>query len=393
MREHFDLDPNLIYLNSGTHSLCPRVVLEAITADLRSYEKNPTLGIYNAWERLWNVQKKLAHFFQAQAEDLFLRSNITQVLNIFLQGIPLEPQSEILTSDQEYGAIFNIARFRAEQDHLGLRTFKLPFDSESLKRFTAQDWVETVLKALQPKTRLLLLSHVYTGTGFKLPLEILSKETRKKGIFLVVDGAHAPGGIPLDFRTLENVDFYAGNLHKWMMGPKGTAFGWVPKRHQAILKIHDAGWTTFSIPAPFSKFGDAKPFPTRMLHSACQDFSPFFALSEMIDFWHSLTPQAIIFKHNALRCRLERLITSELDWPLLSPSNTELQGPLLSFALPDFLSNRGYELIRHLLEKHHLQVGLPMLNHSFALRLSPHIYNTEEELNQTVKILKHLNNP
>src|SRR5687767_4317170 len=113
MREEFDLDPKVIYLNSGTHSIVPKKVLEAVQRYQKEYEKNPTHSLFKAWGELWEVQKELARYFNADPKDIFLRPNITAVLNAFVLGLPLEKKSEILISDLEYGAITNLCRFRA----------------------------------------------------------------------------------------------------------------------------------------------------------------------------------------------------------------------------------------------------------------------------------------
>src|SRR5688500_10093419 len=115
MRHEFDLDPDLIYLNSGTHSIVPRRVLDAVQRHQRHFERNPTANLFGVAERLWATQKGLAGFLGVRAEDLFLRANITEPIAEFILGVPLA-EGEILTSDLEYGAIANICRFRAEQD-------------------------------------------------------------------------------------------------------------------------------------------------------------------------------------------------------------------------------------------------------------------------------------
>jgi len=242
MREFFDLDPSLIYLNSGTHSICPRSVLEAVTRYQRDYERNPTQGLLQAWGRLWRVQLELAAFFHADAADLFLRPNVTAALNDFILSLPLSDKTEILYSDLEYGAIINVCRLRAERDGFRLRSFRFPVDPAQTSGMAEADWVDLIASEIRPETGLLLISHINCVNGLVLPIDPIGRMAREKGVVLVVDGAHGPGSIDLDFRRLTNVDCYGGNLHKWMMGPKGTAFGWVSKRCQDhIAPIAAAG--------------------------------------------------------------------------------------------------------------------------------------------------------
>ncbi|MCX7977864.1 MAG: aminotransferase class V-fold PLP-dependent enzyme, partial [Bdellovibrionaceae bacterium] len=127
----------------------------------------------------------------------------------------------------------------------------------------------------------------------RVPIALLGKHTRRRGVLLAVDGAHGPGAFHLDFSELEDVDFYGGNLHKWMMGPKGTGFGWLPKRHRDKLRPVMAGWTTFETPIPFQGFGGGDRHCARMLMAYCLDFANFFALSDLIDWWRAQGPERI----------------------------------------------------------------------------------------------------
>lgn len=385
MRELFDLDPTIIYLNSGTHSICPKSVCDAVTAYQRCYERNPTEGFIQAWGRLWKVQKSLAAFFCADPHDLFLRPNITAVLNDVILGMPLPPASEIVVTNLEYGATVNICRFRAERDHVKLRTVQLPMAPEVQSGMSEKDWVDFFASQIRPETGMLLLSHINCVNGLILPIAEIAVMTREKGVLLVVDGAHGPGSIPLDFRKLEAVHFYGGNLHKWMMGPKGTAFGWVSKKCQKLLRPLCAGWTTFEATPPFSEFGENNPFQLKMLMRGCHDFAPFFALEDMRAFWEAQKPGRI---HKRL-AELQDTLRGEMErkgMRLLSPARNAC-GPLLTYEMSSGCQRLGYSLVRTLLERYGLQITVAHVEGRFAFRLSPHIYNTDDEMVRAAAIL------
>ena len=379
----FDLDRSFIYLNSGTLSISPRPVFEAFVRHAKDYERNPTGSLIESWHRLWEVQKELAAFFHARPEDLFLHHNVTEALNEFVLGVPLAVGNggEIVVTDLEYGAVVNLCRFRAERSGLSLRTIALPSEPVDLVSLTPGEVVRRIVAQLRPETRLLLVSHVMTGTGLVIPLRELARETRARGVVLVVDGAHGPGALPLDFRTLDDLDFYGGNLHKWMMGPKGTGFGWVPARWQESLTPSHAGWTTYDTPPGFAAFGDGNPFTTRFLRSSCHQFAPFFAIHELLRFWRSHGVDNLFAWRGALAASLEAKMVAT-GWELLSP-----RGPLLPYRLPKHLEERGYGLMRDLLLQHKLQISTPQVKGRSCLRLSPHVYNSEAELERAVQIL------
>lgn len=377
----------MIYLNSGTHSLTPPSILDAMQRYQREYETNPTLNLFHLQPRLWRVQTRLARFFGADPRDIFLRSNVTQVLNEFIQGVPLPKGSEIALTDLEYGAIVNLVRFRCERDGLKQRTIHLPGTAEGYAKLTPSALVDLIVSQLGPETRMLVVSDVMTYNGLKLPLEGLSAKTRKRGILLVVDGAHGPGSTALDFRKLSNVDFYGGNLHKWMMGPKGTSFGWVHPDHQKTLTPLLAGWTTFETTPPFDEFGDGSRFAVKMLIVGCQDYSPFYALEDLVEHWEKQGPAKLRARIYELQADLEEKMKA-LHVPSASPPFGIMRGPLMAYEMPEKARKNAWGLFVDLAEKHGLQVAMPQMQGRAVLRLSPHVYNTLEENTQAVEILR-----
>ena len=369
-----------IYLNSGTHSLCPPEILEAVSRYQRDYERNPTERLMVAYPRLWQSQTRLARFLGADPRDLFLRTNVTHAMNDFIMGVELPSGSEILASDLEYGAVANTCRLRAERDGLKYREFHTPLtgDAATLK--------DAVLAAIQPATKLLVLSHVATGTGHVFPIAEIARETRRRGVLLAVDGAHAVGALNVDFAELSAVDFYGGNLHKWMMGPKGTAFGWVARERQPLLTPLMGGWPTFDTPDYYGEFGGGSRFAERHALLGCHDYAPFFALTDMLDLWDRKGADHVRARIFELQNFAEDQM-ARLGWTKLSPTRGPLRGPLLAYRLPEAFQKRtGHAILTDLWNKKCLQLNVPLVQKStWAARLSPHIYNTEDEIVEAVR--------
>ncbi len=271
------------------------------------------------WGRLWEAQKRLGAFFRADPKSLFLRQNVTEAMNAFILGIPLPMGSEILLSDLEYQAVENICRYRAERDGLTLRKFHVPVPEAG--RMTPKEFADLVASELRPETGLLVLSHVFTGNGMVLPIAEIAARAREQGVLFAVDGAHAAGALDLDFGVLENVDFYGTNLHKWMLGPKGTGFGWVSPRHHEALRPLEAGWATFESPNDYKAFGDGARFPARFLMQGCRNFGPFFAIEEIACVsGRSMIPRKYARPHpRAAGVPRARGTRAKLGWPLLPP--------------------------------------------------------------------------
>ena len=329
-----------------------------------------------------------------------MRSSVTTVLNEFILGAPFSA-GEIAFSDSEYGAVTALCRQRAERDGLSLKQLVLPTRSEAFRDLTSEGLAALIVKQLSAKSKLLVLSHVMTGSGLKLPIREIARETRARGILLVVDGAHAPGAFDLDFTQYEDVDYYGGSLHKWVMAPKGTAFGWVPERNQKLLSPRQAGWTTYDLPEPFYQFSEGQHgFAARFLQSTSHDFAPFFGIPKTLELWKSWSPKAIHTRLLELQTSLEKLMeASDLNWPLASPENIELRGPLLSYELPARHQAQGFDLQRQILVAHSLQLAVSYFpsrgQGRWVLRFSPHIYverwrelsNEQWEFERAVEIL------
>jgi len=387
MHREFKTEPGLIYLNSGTHSLCPNSVHEAVLKYYAQYEGNPTRGLQRTWGMLWEVQKTLGRFFKADPRDLILRANVTQLLNLFILGLPLAPGQEILTSDLEYGAIVNVCKFRALRDGRPLRTLHLPCSAAEYAKLNEDQLADIVISELKPHTKMLVLSHIMTGNGLILPIEKIARETRKRGIFFIVDGAHAPGSIHLDFSKLDDVDFYAGNLHKWIMGPKGTAFGWVNRKMQNVLQAIEAGWTSFETIYPHDEFGGGSRFASEFMISGCHDFTSFFAIKETLEFIESQGFERILKQIYSHQARIEALM-SDSGLASISPPAGPMRGPLLSYDLPDQAQKVGYRLMAQICDEDRLQIAITYVQGRWRLRVSPHIYNTEAELEIAARLLK-----
>lgn len=375
----FSVKHDLIYLNSGTMALTPDSVLTAQAKAKAEFESNPSDGLFSAWPRMWQVQKNLAQFFNARPQDLFLRANVTYAMNDFLLALKLPPNSEIIISDVEYGAIVHICRYKAELEGHQLKVIK-----------GDENFVETLKKSMTSKTRLVMTSHVTTGSGFVFPIEDIAELCRQKQVFYAVDGAHGAGSVPLDFSKTK-VDFYGSNLHKWMMGPKGTGFGWVAPHIREYLVPRFAGWTTYDVMPHFTVFGDNDPWTVRWMICSTHNFSDYYAIPAMLDYWTKKDPKNILSAQKSLREYCSQEIHEQTGWAIHNAHlSTSFQGPMVAFELPPKIQQLGFEFLFHLKEKEKLQVSVTSIRNHWHLRLAPHVYNSKEEIQKAAKILKSL---
>lgn len=371
-------DSSFVNLNNGTLGLCPDSVIAQQKSELDAFEKNTTWSLTHAWPRILKIQARLAEYLNGHSDDFFLRPNVTLAMNEIIMGMALPASSEILTTSLEYGAIVNILKYKAQREHLSLQVLAMDF---AMQNPSDQDWVEAFEKALTPKTKLVVISHVYTSNGLMAPIEKLGQMLRTKNIFMVVDGAHAPGLIDLSFKDLSHVDFYGGNLHKWTMGPKGTAFGWVhPKWHSITSPLYGS-WTTDEYTA--KGYGNISPFTAKMLWSHSQSFASYYGLEACFDFWDQQDKHVIFAEIKKRMNYLESGLAKKGLHPVISIKD---QAGFLAYPLTAFKALKIEENIIVSLSGN-VQVGLPKVPGTPLLRFTPHIHNTQSELDLAIDIL------
>jgi isopenicillin-N epimerase len=218
----FLLDPGIVYLNHGSYGACPVPVFETYQGFQRELERNPSEFLGRRFDELTGeARRALAAFVGAQADDLVFVPNATAGLNAVIRSLRLQPGDEVLTTRHEYGAV--------------IRTWE--FAGATL---VYADPAE-LAGAIGPRTKAVSVSHITSPTAIVLPVEEICAAAREAGALSIVDGAHAPGQLPLDLERL-GADVYAGNCHKWLCAPKGAGFLWARPEHQRWIEPLVVSW-------------------------------------------------------------------------------------------------------------------------------------------------------
>ena len=224
------LDPSVIYLNHGSFGACPSAVLDAQAALRQEMEREPVDFLVAALpSRLNAAREALAAFLTAEPADLVFVPNATAGVNAVLRSLPLAPGDELLVTNHTYAACRKTVDFVAERSGARMVTANLPFPCHN-----EDEIVSSVLNCVSARTKLALIDHVTSPTALVLPAARLVSELQTRGIDTLVDGAHAPGMVPLGLSEL-GAAYYTGNAHKWLCAPKGAAFLHVRRDRQALL--------------------------------------------------------------------------------------------------------------------------------------------------------------
>jgi isopenicillin-N epimerase len=225
------LDPWIVFLNHGSFGACPERVLEAQNIWRRRIERQPVQFLVRELEgHLDSARQILAEFVGAPTSDLVFVPNTTTGVNAVLRSLNFQAGDELIVTDQEYNASRNALNFVADRSGARVVVAKIPFPF-----CNEEELVGPVLDCVTAKTRLALLDHVTSQTGIVQPVARLVKELNQRGVDTLVDGAHAPGMVPLDLKQL-GAAYYTGNCHKWLCAPKGAAFLCVQPSKQSLIR-------------------------------------------------------------------------------------------------------------------------------------------------------------
>jgi len=382
------LDPEIAFLNHGSFGACPRPVLEAQQRLREQIEREPVRFFVRELEaRLDEARRELAVFVGADPDDLVFVPNATYAVNSVLRSLKLEPGDELLTTDHEYNACKNALEFAARRRGARVVVARVPFPLSSPGQV-----IDAVTKTVTPRTRLALIDHVTSKTGLVFPVADLVSGLAERGVDTLVDGAHAPGMLPLNLRSLKAA-YYTGNCHKWLCAPKGAAFLVVRPDRQADVRplaiSHGAN----------SPRGDRSRYQLEFGYTGTDDPTPFLCVPEAIRFLESLFENGILELQE--RNRTTVLAARDILCRTLGrepPCPDSMLGSLAAVLLPDGSSSSPGSplycdpLQDQLLDRYRIEVPIVPFPQSpkRVLRVSAQVYNRVEQYQQLANALKEL---
>jgi isopenicillin-N epimerase len=327
------LDPAVTYLNHGSYGACPEPVLEAQRGWRDRMEEEPVRFLSGELPALLDLARiRVAEFLGADPDGLAFVPNATTGVNTVLSSLRFHPGDELLTTNHEYNATLNAFAAVAARDGATVVTAHVPFPIAD-----PGDAIEAILAEVTPRTRLVLVSQVTSPTALVLPVAELVAELSRRGVVTLVDGAHAPGMVPLDLDALAAA-YWTGNGHKWLCSPKGSAFLWVrADRRESIHPLvvsHGAneeleGRTRFR--AEFDWVGTSDP-------------TPFLSVPMAIDWMAAAGPDgggwpAVMAANHALIRAGREVVAGALGVPLPAPDS--MLGAMAALPMPGIRDDRA----------------------------------------------------
>ena len=378
IRRAYMIADDEVYLNTGSVGAQPRPVFEKMTAILKDVECSPIRNRARHSDAVDEGRRRLGVFVNAPSEDIAFTCNVTVAINMVVHGLVWRPGDEILASNHEYGAIDHCLHLAERRHGVVVKRARFPL---------ATDNPEAILDAFESeftgRTRLVLCSHIITRTGLITPVGALARLAHHRGAMIAVDGAHAPGMIPLDLEALE-CDFYGGNCHKWLCAPKGTGFLYASPRAQEQLDHVIVSWGYSREGA--KRGGDGRlringlPYMWGIENWGTRDQAAFAAVGEAVDFQEQVGKHRILRRGRTLAAYLREGLAATGWARLLTPSRADMSGSISAFHVTGF---ENLDLYKH----YRITVPTERIDRAHWIRVSTHICNGFDHVDRLIQAL------
>jgi len=378
IRQQFSIPPDEAYFNTGTLGACPRPVLEAVMESMREMEKTiaqsdyrPEHSEYIAGYRAQvDLRKKAGGILNATAEEIALVQNATMAINFIANGLELKPGDEVLITDQEHPGSMGPWDLRAKRQGIVVRKLPIPVPTPD-----PQTVVNIFADALGPHTKVMAVPHITSKYGIVMPVGELCDLCRARGVFTLVDGAQAVGQRRVDVKQI-GCDAYASSPHKWLLAPPGNGLLYVREDRQRDI------WATLAS----AHWNDYEPATGlfRLMQFGTANAALLAGLDAALDFYVRIGPEKIERRTTSLADSLRKGLQEIKGVSISSPLHPALAGAIVTYGIEGVT---GTELMDGLWKRKKFRVRA---QGGALVRQSTHYYNSPEEIEGTLEVVKLL---
>jgi selenocysteine lyase/cysteine desulfurase len=378
IRSGYHLKPDYVNLENGYYCIQPDAILEAFTQHVREVNLQ---GAY--YMRTVQFEKKkaqaarLAGLAGCNPADLIITRNTTESLDLIIGGYPWKQGDEAIMAQQDYGAMLQMFG-QAERRHgIVRKILSVPNHPE-----TDEEIVSLYEKAITPKTRLLMVSHMINITGQILPVRKICDMAHARGVEVMVDGAHSFAHIVHTIPDLD-CDYYGASLHKWLSVPLGAGILYVkPGRADKVGRAEKI-WPLLAEP------DDNATGLARLNHTGTHPVHTDLAIGDAIDYYNTLGAER---KEARLRYLQQYWTSKARALPgviVNTPADPERACGIANVGIKGM---KPADLADRLLRQYKIYtvaIDSPAANVQ-GCRITPNLYTMPEELDTLVSALKAL---
>ena len=381
LKDHFLLDPEIIYLNHGSFGACPRPVMEVYQAWQLELERQPVEFLDRRFaDLLQDSRSKLAAYLQVKSDEVVYFQNPTTAINMVALNLIrdkdpfLTAGDEILTTNHEYGAIDRTWRYICRQvgAHYVQREISLPVSDQDI-------FVDSFLGGVNDRTRVIFISHITSPTALTFPIAEICRRARQAGILTIIDGAHAPGQIEFNLHEIDP-DIYVGACHKWLCAPKGASFLYARKDIQPLLDPLVISWGYESEKPSISQFIDYHEW------QGTRDLSAFLSVPAAIEFQKEHDWVKIRRKCHAIAVTTRNRLNTITGLESICPKDWFHQ--MVAIRLPQ---NSNLEILKvRLYDEFRIEVPVFEWGDEKFMRVSYQGYNSEDDMSALLCAIESL---
>ena len=352
IRREFPALENRAYLNTATFGQLPRRATEAVAKHWQHRDELACTDFLNWYDDADRLRASLAKLIGATADDIAFVDSAAGALGMVLAGLDLKADHNIVTLEHEFPNYLYMPQMR-----------EVPW--------------ERLYDSIDRNTRMVAISEVNYATGFRPPLAELSKFTRERGVILFVDGTQSLGALTVDLKKL-HIDIYAVHGYKWMISPPGASFMAVLEPFRSTLKPMKVGWRSHKTWRDVDNLHHGTPEfvdSAEKYEAGGLPFALLYAMEQSVDLMHEIGPDVIEQRVMQLAdCTRDRL----REFSAIVNSGSQIVAARFPDRDPSYLASE--------LKKKNVNVAA---RHGF-LRVSPHFYNDDNDLDQLCEAIKPL---
>ncbi|MFC2097442.1 aminotransferase class V-fold PLP-dependent enzyme [Bacteroidota bacterium] len=376
IRKMFPLPDDETYFNTGTLGVQPTMVLNSVVNDMRSNMRNAAQCDYagngplllSGYSDEINIRTKLAKLINAQTGEISLTQNATMSMNFISNGLDLKKGDEIITTNMEHPGGKCGWELMAKRKGVIIKQVEIPVPAND-----PGEIVSRLKKLITPNTRVIAMAHIISGFGLILPVKEINYEAKKYDIFTIFDGAQSIGHIPLDMKDI-GCDAYYSSPHKWLLAPAGNGLLYVKN------DVYDQIWTTIAS----SQWDNYEDNGYRLTQRGTGNPSLLVGLDKAIDFHNTLGPEKVYKRIKYLGDYLREGLKTIKNVKINSSVHPEMCAGITTYGVA---GKTGLEIQNEMWNRKKLQ---PRAVGENGIRHSTHIYNSIEEIDAGLEIIRNI---
>ncbi len=377
IRKQFPLKEGQTYFNNGTMGPTSGYALDQMIHHMMHYNKEAAIIDYkngsgpellSGYFPYEELRTKLGKIINCDFKEISLVQNATFGMNYVGMGLHLKKGDELLNTNQEHGGGFGVWQLLSKRKGCVYKQAIIPVPAND-----PQQIIDAIFKEVTKKTKVIAIPHMVSGFGTVMPVKAICTEAKKRGIFTVLDGAQCVGHVKVDVKDI-GCDAYYSSLHKWLLAPAGSGLLYINK--EVVSDI----WSTVAS----YNWDNQEDHGFRLMQNGTGNAALLAGYDAAVDFFNTIGEEKWLGRIKELGSYLRSGLKEMPHVTIESSTNEAMAAGITTYGVSGI---SGPDLQKMMWEREKLQprsVGEKNIRHSV------HIYNSKEEIDRALGIIKDL---